>query len=503
MSYTWITPKTDWTTTSHFTYNDYNRIRNNLLFINDRINTEMPEKAQDLDLGDPKTGYTNNYFPSEFTAFEDALESFTRVGQDVNIGTRSFYSGNGSFIMADALNRLEECCLRWYSATSIQYTITILNGDIFLKENDTVQLRYEITPTPQQSYTVTWRVSTRCIVSPSNVLSFDPNFEITYDQLLTLSLRAVLNIGSQTVYSSYVQIYPYIKDYITLPYPFGERGVAVATDVSKSLHIIGSEINNVRNANHYRWLFGGSNGRNEQWEHLDDLPQNVYNARFTTQDNLRSFAIIGGSPLIAEGSNLIISVSAPDDGSTPTVHTSTVPNATTMGTMSRYSNLVAYAVIGGVNPIDEDAFGGARGFYRADYPYAQLGVLPKSMTYPWAVYCREKLHVFYGEEHYSWTSTEGWIRLRDTPVFVNYQDVYTRLMVTAISQERIFLIKGSIGSSYYVYNNDNDTWEEIGKLPCNAYSGNIVRMGMYLWYVGGEGHNGEMHILKETAKYLR
>ena len=118
MSYEWITPKTDWTTTSRFEYTDYNRIRNNLLYLNDMLNEKYPEKAQPLDLGDAKTGYANEYSVSEFIAFEDALESFTRVGRDANIGDRNYYRGNDSFIWADALNRLEQCCLRWKEPVS-------------------------------------------------------------------------------------------------------------------------------------------------------------------------------------------------------------------------------------------------------------------------------------------------------------------------------------------------------------------------------------------------
>lgn len=114
MAYSWITPKTDWTTSTHFTYTDYNRIRNNLLFLNDKINELFPDKAKTLDLGDALTGYTDNYYPSQFNAFEDALESFTRAGQNVNIGTKGVYKGNEPFIMADALNRIEKCCLKWY-----------------------------------------------------------------------------------------------------------------------------------------------------------------------------------------------------------------------------------------------------------------------------------------------------------------------------------------------------------------------------------------------------
>ncbi len=123
MNYVWITPKTDWAKTDQFTYQDYNRIRNNLLYINDKLNTNYPSKKIILDLGDDKTGYNNDYYASEFVAFEKALDSFTRIGRNVNIGAKSNFKGNESFADADALNRIEKSCLRWKDFMKPQYKI--------------------------------------------------------------------------------------------------------------------------------------------------------------------------------------------------------------------------------------------------------------------------------------------------------------------------------------------------------------------------------------------
>ena len=121
MSYEWITPKTDWVKTDQFTYQDYNRIRNNLLYINDKLNTYYPSKKISLDLGDDKTGYNNDYYASEFVAFEQALDSFTRIGRNANIGAKSNFKGNERFADADALNRIEKSCLRWKDYTKPLY----------------------------------------------------------------------------------------------------------------------------------------------------------------------------------------------------------------------------------------------------------------------------------------------------------------------------------------------------------------------------------------------
>ena len=122
MSLEWITPKTDWAISTPFTYVDYNRIRNNLLYLNDKFNEMYPNTARELDLGDAKTGYTNEYFPSEFNAFEEALISFERIGQNANIGSRNYYKSNGDFISYNDLNRIESCCLRWNDLGFIDIT---------------------------------------------------------------------------------------------------------------------------------------------------------------------------------------------------------------------------------------------------------------------------------------------------------------------------------------------------------------------------------------------
>lgn len=169
MAYIWITPKTDWTTSTHFTYTDYNRIRNNLLFLNDKINELFPDKAKTLDLGDALTGYTDNYYPSQFNAFEDALESFTRAGQNVNIGTKGVYKGNEPFIMADALNRIEKCCLKWYNYQPYITGALISPTTFNLSKNETVQLTISVVPSDAQ-YSVVWLSSNNTVATVNNGL---------------------------------------------------------------------------------------------------------------------------------------------------------------------------------------------------------------------------------------------------------------------------------------------------------------------------------------------
>lgn len=163
MSYEWITPKTDWAKTDQFTYQDYNRIRNNLLYLNEQINVNYPNLSRELDLGEEKAGYANDYYPSEFEAFEDALESFKRIGINVNLGERINHKGNSSFIDFASLNRIEKNCLNWKPNINITFTVETemtpapdyvekyTNGYFPDKQ---ITLLYTIKPTPPIGYQV-------------------------------------------------------------------------------------------------------------------------------------------------------------------------------------------------------------------------------------------------------------------------------------------------------------------------------------------------------------
>jgi hypothetical protein len=175
VSYVWITPKTDWVKTDQFTYQDYNRIRNNLLYLNEQINVTYPNLSRELDLGEEKTGYANDYYPSEFEAFEDALESFKRIGINVNLGERINYKGNNSFIDFASLNRIEKNCLNWKPNINITFTVeTEMTPAPDYAEKYTsgyfpdkqITLLYTIKPTPPIGYQVRF---TKNFMNPNEV----------------------------------------------------------------------------------------------------------------------------------------------------------------------------------------------------------------------------------------------------------------------------------------------------------------------------------------------
>lgn len=187
----WITPKTDWNDTTPFTYADYNRIRNNLLYINDKINTDYPSKSQPLDLGDAKTGYNDSYYPSEFNAFEDALESFTRIGQNVNIGTKNHYSSNGNFISFSDLNRIENCCLKWYTTLNVTVqSIDITPSSITISETGDYVFTVSMFPQSAESenYTYSLNGATSAITASKNGMNITLSISELELQNITLAV---------------------------------------------------------------------------------------------------------------------------------------------------------------------------------------------------------------------------------------------------------------------------------------------------------------------------
>ncbi len=115
----WTEPKTDWTSSDYFNPEDYNRIKNNLVYLN--------EMASDLyigydfnDMGDDKT-YESYYYPDEINLFESNLESINTGTYPREIGdTKTFYE-NQPFIDYNELNRMETGILKVYNGLVGQY----------------------------------------------------------------------------------------------------------------------------------------------------------------------------------------------------------------------------------------------------------------------------------------------------------------------------------------------------------------------------------------------
>jgi len=109
---TWIEPKTDWTANDYINVADYNRIRNNLLYLNNKCNIHFPPDVA-IDLGNEKT-VSDYAYASDFNNFESALTSINNRAYRYDIGSEMQFTMLGKTIDYEELNRIEKACLRLY-----------------------------------------------------------------------------------------------------------------------------------------------------------------------------------------------------------------------------------------------------------------------------------------------------------------------------------------------------------------------------------------------------
>ena len=108
----WIEPKTDWVESDFFNYYDYNRIRNNLMYLNDKCNIYFPPDfyfkwGEEKQVGD-------YVYAKEFNLFEEVLTSINYRAYRYDIGMEKSYFDLGMTIDYNELNRIEKACLRLY-----------------------------------------------------------------------------------------------------------------------------------------------------------------------------------------------------------------------------------------------------------------------------------------------------------------------------------------------------------------------------------------------------
>ena len=135
----WITPKTDWKAEydpigqymgDYFNIEDYNRIKNNLLYLRE-LATELfygvPVIEVGVDKHYPVAGNpdfnNDNYFADEINLIEDALQSLEDFINLFNHGNKQTFYANGAFIGYAELNRIESAELELYT-----YITDSING---------------------------------------------------------------------------------------------------------------------------------------------------------------------------------------------------------------------------------------------------------------------------------------------------------------------------------------------------------------------------------------
>lgn len=127
-NFNWITPKTNWIYGEGLGHTDYNRIKNNLLYLHDIVNmTFTPFEFSDL--GNDKV-VSDYYYADEFNALEDELEAINEHSVEFDIGTKQTFYQLGKFIGYIERNRIENATLELknfvWNAISIPYLIAPL-----------------------------------------------------------------------------------------------------------------------------------------------------------------------------------------------------------------------------------------------------------------------------------------------------------------------------------------------------------------------------------------
>ena len=130
----WITPKTNWASSDYFNIEDYNRIKNNLEWLQEMINQTYPSISISA-MGADKT-YSDYIYADEFNLFETNLDSMKSWIVPLGIESGILYSENAPTPNYTELNRIESATLKMYENLSGQIVgrpmlSFTLNGGIF------------------------------------------------------------------------------------------------------------------------------------------------------------------------------------------------------------------------------------------------------------------------------------------------------------------------------------------------------------------------------------
>lgn len=123
----WITPKTNWVANDYINIEDFNRIRNNILFLSEMASdlykdfiftTVLPQEVN----------YTSYAYSDYWNLLEEGLQEIVNKTYTLpNIGMFKIYASYDPYIDYEELNRLESVSLLYYQMfLGIKNTRTVL-----------------------------------------------------------------------------------------------------------------------------------------------------------------------------------------------------------------------------------------------------------------------------------------------------------------------------------------------------------------------------------------
>ena len=115
----WTEPKTNWVKTDKFNYSDFNRIKNNLNYLRDKV-IQLIRPVDISDMGVDMSSYSEYWDVDVFNMFESNLEEIARNSYGKDYGEKQTFYPNGMFIKYDELNRIESATLDIYNMLMAQ-----------------------------------------------------------------------------------------------------------------------------------------------------------------------------------------------------------------------------------------------------------------------------------------------------------------------------------------------------------------------------------------------
>ena len=106
----WHTPKTDWKPTDRFNFVDYNRIKNNLLWLQEKVSV-LYSSFELEDMGEDITDYLAYWKVQYFNSLEKNLDIINNQMFTKDYGMAQRFFENGPFIQWTELNRIESAIL--------------------------------------------------------------------------------------------------------------------------------------------------------------------------------------------------------------------------------------------------------------------------------------------------------------------------------------------------------------------------------------------------------
>lgn len=110
----WKNPKTNWTSNDYFNVEDYNRMINNIIFLQKRIN-ELFYNFPEIKVGENKM-VGDLIFAKEINDIEEAVELLNSMSYQGEIGNKMLFYTNKPTPMWWEFNRLENAMLFLYTS---------------------------------------------------------------------------------------------------------------------------------------------------------------------------------------------------------------------------------------------------------------------------------------------------------------------------------------------------------------------------------------------------